>query len=78
MKQEQRAWIATLLRLILLDSDAAAAVDVSIRRRATVRSFAEDRLGAERASGLGVAASHHDQHRAAPFEGANDVAASVR
>lgn len=44
-------------------------VDASICRRATASAFAEDRLEAERASGPGVAAPHHDQHRAARREG---------
>ena len=61
----RRARPTMLLQLVLLDSDAAAGVDASTCRRATVSAFAEDRLEAERASGPGVAAPHRDQHRAA-------------
>ena len=42
--------------VVLLDSDAAAGLDASICRRATVSAFAEDRLEAERPCGPGVAA----------------------
>ena len=46
-----------------LDSAATAGVDASIRRRATVSVFAEDRLEAARASATPTAARHHHRHR---------------
>ena len=52
----RRARPPTLLQLVLLDSDATAGVDPSLRRRATVSAFAEDRLEVERASGAPAAA----------------------
>jgi hypothetical protein len=51
--------------LVLLDSDAAAGVDASICRRATVSSFAEDRLDAGRASGAPAAAPQNWYQRGA-------------
>jgi hypothetical protein len=58
LQQRRRPSAATdagLLLLVLLDSDAAAGVNASICRRATVSAFAEKRLDAERASGAPAA-----------------------
>jgi len=59
----------SLVLVVLLDGDAATSAYCSIRRRATVSAFAEDRLEAERTSGVPAAAlaSWYERQAAVPL-----------
>ena len=64
-------------RLVLLDSDAAAGVDASIYRRATVSAFAKDRLDAKRVRGTPTAAPQNWYQRGAAMSRASSTPTPV-